>query len=658
MKKHLIFDIEIIGKDNPVFLVCTKVVETGLTRAYWLHKRGHMANLKKALLNPLYTWISFNGINFDAPLLCAALAGADALWLKDVANQIIEGQLRSWQTYREFQIEYIDFDHIDLIETAPGVMISLKTYAGRMGYPTMIDMPMAHDEDLKPSQHKVLEAYCLNDLGVTEELFKQLKNEIKLREELSAEHGIDLRSKSDAQIAEAILKKKLGITKLKKSAPMYVDFTVPEIIRTKHKQLLEIIDKLHNTQFLINPGNGSPEAAQWMEQPIAIGRGTYQLGIGGLHSTHDKSFHRQATDDLLISDFDVASYYPNLMMKCGLIPRMPGDLGIQFIEAYEEIYQQRMVAKHAGNKSVANCLKIVLNGTYGKLGSIYSVFYAPDVMLGVTLTGQLNLLILIAQLEAIKGVSVYSANTDGITVGYAPYARDKVLKVFATNSKGTGFEYEETPYSRIAMKDVNNYLAITQSRDAVVISNKGIAIIPPGSCKVKRKGLYGVGCVHSPESPTGKNPTMTVCSNMAIDYLKTGKFNVKRHTDIKDFLAVRNVKGGGVQHKKIELVDDWQEVEPGFWAYPGMTTKDVKRKSRPAPREVGTGGVPFGRVARWYMSTEQQPAITYLGSGNQVPKTEGAQLCMTLPQGLPADLDFDWYINETRSMLKDMGVTL
>lgn len=633
MKQHLIFDIEVIGKDNPVFLVCTKVVETGETQAYWLHKRGHMAKLEKQLHT--HTIISFNGINFDAPLLCAALAGADAVWLKDVANKIITDQMRSWQTYREFQIEFIEFDHIDLIETAPGVMISLKTYAGRMGYPTMVDMPFSHDVDLKPSQHKVLEAYCLNDLGVTEELFKQLKNEIKLREELSAEHGIDLRSKSDAQIAEAILKKQLGITKLKKSTPMYVDFTIPEIIRTKNKQLLEIIDKLHNTQFLINPGNGSPEAPAWMEDVITIGKGTYQMGIGGLHSTHDKCFHRQASDDLLISDFDVTSYYPNLMLMCGIIPRMPGDLGIQFIEAYEEILHNRTQAKHKGNQPLARSLKVVVLGVFGKLGSIYSVFYAPDLMIAVTLTGQLNLLILITQLEAIKGVSVYSANTDGITVGYAPYARDKVLKVFSANSKYTKFEYEETPYSRIAMKDVNTYIAITTSG------------------KVKRKGLYAASGVHEM-----KNPTMNVCSNMAIEYLTTGKFDIKKHTDIKDFLAVRNVKGGGIQHKKIELVDDWQEVEPGFWAYPGMTKKDVKRKSRPPAREVGIGGVPFGRVARWYMSIKQQPAITYLESGNQVPKTKGAQLCMTLPKGLPADLDYYWYIDETRSMLKDMGVEI
>jgi len=47
-----------------------------------------------------------------------------------------------------------------------------------------------------------------------------------------------------------------------------------------------------------------------------------------------------------------------------------------------------------------------------------------------------------------------------------------------------------------------------------------------------------------------------------------------------------------------------------------------------------------------------------VGSGNKGPKTEGAKLCMVLPESLPDDLDWDWYIKETYSMLKDMGISL
>lgn len=639
-KQHIVFDVEIIGSKKPVFLVCTKSIETQETHSFWLHKKKDMQHLESLITDPDLTWVSFNGINFDAPLIAAAIQGADEVWLKDTAQQIIEGQMKSWQTYRQFGIEFIEFDHIDLIETAPGVQISLKTYAGRLAYPSMVDMPFHHTWDLTKAQHKVLEQYCLNDLGVTEALFNELREQLNLREQMGAEYDMDLRSKSDAQIAEAILKKQVGIKPGDKFIPQSVSYTTPDFIQTKSEVINDLIIKLEDHPFRMNRDNGSPELPDWLSDNLyGIGSGTYQVGLGGLHSTHDKKVYYEADDKMLLSDFDVASYYPNIIMKCGLIPKLGAGKGERFLEEYQHLYEERMKAKRAGDKATANTLKIVLNGTFGKLGSIYCSFYSPDLMLATTLTGQLNLMCLIYELTKIKGVEVCSANTDGILVKYPAATRDKVLKVFSSNARKTGFEYEETPYLKYAAKDVNNYLAITTEK------------------KVKRKGEYGFGCVTAPSNPQGKNPTMQVCSDMAVDFLLNGHFDITKYTRPKDFVAVRNIKGGGVQHLKTKLVDAWVEIEPKKWVC-AETGKENKppRKSRPKPLEVGFGGKPFGRVARWYMTTEKIPPITYVNNGNQVPKTEGAKLCLTLPDKLPKDVDFNWYVNETLSMLKDMGV--
>ena len=636
-----VYDTEIIGDENPVFLVCVQEVASGKTTSFWMHKKGDMKRMEKLFGDPSNTFISFNGINFDQPLISAAVGGADEVWLKDVANKIIETGMNSWQTYRQFGIEFFNFDHIDLKETAPGVMISLKTYAGRMGYPTMVDMPFEHDKDITPKQHKVLEQYCINDLGVTLELYRMLESQIKLREELGAEYGVDLRSKSDAQCAEAILKSKLNIRGGgDKNIPRYVRYTAPKWIKPKSEILKDLIIKLEEHEFKINHANGSPEIPSWLSESVyKLGDGLYQVGIGGLHSVHDKKVYLEATKDTSLSDFDVASYYPNIIMACGLIPRLGGNRGDQFIEAYGTIYKQRIEAKHKGDKVTANTLKIVLNGTYGKLGSVYSAFYSPDLMLAVTLTGQLNLLWLIDELVRIKSVSVVSANTDGILLHYPNTVREKVLKVFADNVKKTGFEYEETPYVKYAAKDVNNYIALK----------------PDG--KAKRKGLYGVGCVSSPESPTGKNPAMNVSANLAVDYLREGIMDISRYDNILDYVAVRNVKGRGVQHPRFKHVDDWENIEKGLWHSPA-TGKTAKRVSRPDPLQVGEGGEPFGRVARWYMSTQLMPPITYVNNGSRVPKTEGGKLCLTLPSKLPKDIDKQWYLDEAKSMLNDMGVNI
>lgn len=624
---HAIFDIEIVGKERPVFLLCGKIVETKETFSIWFKD---IDRIRKLL--PLYTWVGFNSENFDRPILAAALDGWDEIDLKSLAEYIIQNEMRSWQTYREFGISFVEYDHIDLMEVPPGVKISLKTYAGRMHYPTMIDMPFAHDQDLMKTDLATLEQYCLNDLGVTEKLFKSLKAELAIRSKMSQQYDIDLRSKSDAQMAEAILKKQLGLTS-GKSIPVSVSYKTPDFIRTDNAELNTTIKALEAHSFSINPGNGSPEFPEFLNEPIVIGSGTYQMGIGGLHSTHDKQLYLEETDKILISDFDVASYYPSLIIKAGLVPMLSGNKGQRFMELFHNIYLERLEAKRSGDKKKAKVLKIVLNGTFGKLGSRFCSFYSPDLMLAVTISGQLNLLCLVHELEKIKDVYVKSANTDGVLVVYPPNKRKQVLKVFADNNKATGFEYEETPYKKYAAKDVNNYIAIKHNDSA------------------KRKGLYAVAGLME-----NKNPTMEVCSNSAVEYLLTGTLKLIG-SKVTDYLAVRNVQGGGVQHEVTTIINDWEHTDEG-WIYPGMTTKPVKRKSPPEPREVGTGGKPFGRVARWYMTTQKLPPISYVKSGNKVPKTEGAKLCLTLPNKLPKDLDKKWYLNETRQILLDCGVQL
>src|SRR5690606_34682041 len=63
---------------------------------------------------------------------------------------------------------------------------------------------------LTPEQKLIVRWYCVNDTHNTLQLLKTLKENIGLRFAMSKEYGIDLRSKSDAQIAEAVLRKELS----------------------------------------------------------------------------------------------------------------------------------------------------------------------------------------------------------------------------------------------------------------------------------------------------------------------------------------------------------------------------------------------------------------------------------------------------------------
>jgi hypothetical protein len=287
-------------------------------------------------------------------------------------------------------------------------------------------------------------------------------------------------------------------------------------------------------------------------------------------------------------------------------------------------------------------------------------------MLAVTITGQLNLLCLIHELEKVPGVKIRSANTDGIMIDYPANKYNAVMKVVQANAKQTGFEYEETPYSKVGIRDVNNYIAITEARSSYIIPPKGrLVTLPVGEVEAKRKGAYGKAGVLENISPTYQ-----ICAEACTQYLLHGtplEETIRACKDIREFVAIRGVTGGGVQHTHEVEVDDWvctndlgsaksEWMRQKWLDNPDNERKPVKRKSRPAPVMEGRGGVPFGRVARWYMSTKVQPAITYVGSGNKVATTEGAQLCMVLPDKLPKDLDINWYIAEARDMLKKLGV--
>ena len=326
---------------------------------------------------------------------------------------------------------------------------------------------------------------------------------------------------------------------------------------------------------------------------------------------------------------------------------------------------QDELATASGN---AESLKILLNGTFGKLGSIFCSFYAPALMLAVTITGELNLLCLIYELTNIKGVTVESANTDGIMVSYPLNKRDLVLRRIQLNAKRTQFEYEETPYEQVAIRDVNSYFAVPAPSLAAVIDKTSINSAINKKLDVKRKGAYSKAGVKE-----NTNPTMEVCSDAVSEYL-LGNHEIedwiRAEKDIRKFVEIRGVKGGGIQHQYEVEVDDWvlikdlgsakNECYRQAWLdkgwEPGVQRASTKRKSRPNPAIEGRGGKPFGRVARWYMTKDVLPSITYVESGNQVAGTAGSKLCMTLPDKLPKDLNLQWYIDEAYRILDDCGV--
>jgi len=342
-KEPVVFDLELMGKGSDIyFMFGAYHLPSGKKVRIEGNSPESLDRLHGLLRNPKYVWVSFNGIKFDAPVLAAVMGGRDLASVKRMANEIITESKPAWMSYRDYQIEMLDIDHIDLMETAPGVMVSLKLYAARLGLKSIVDLPFEHDTILDEKQREMVADYCLNgDLVATAALFNDLQQQIELRETMGEEYRIDLRSKSDAQMAETIIAKVLNIRGAV-DVPAKVRYKAPPFIQPRNMVLVDLLERAQRHDFKVSKANGAVEMPPFLEAPILLGKGRYQMGIGGLHSQHDRCQHWVASADLEISDFDVASFYPNMILNADLIPR---GIGLPFLHLYRKLLDERIAAK-------------------------------------------------------------------------------------------------------------------------------------------------------------------------------------------------------------------------------------------------------------------------------------------------------------------------
>lgn len=552
--------------------------------------------------------VGFNSDNYDILMLTAALWGWSPAQLKKLSDEIIFGEMRPYQIEKKYGFQIPQLNHIDLMEVAP-LKASLKLYGARLHSKTMRELPYPHDSELTREQAANVYEYNANDLEHTKLMLIELAPHIELRQDLGRVYGRDFRSLSDAQVAEAIINgeihKATGFYPRKvKDAVESCKYNVPKEVVFQTPVLQKALEVIREATFYID-GAGNPTMPEQLKKlTLSIGRSLYKLGMGGLHSKEKEAAYVADENHYLI-DRDVASYYPRIVLNQRLFPKHLGEI---FLTKYEEIVNRRLAAKKAGNKKISEGLKIAINGIFGKFGNIYSTVYAPDLMLQVTISGQLFLLMLIEAIE-LATIPVVSGNTDGIVIRCPKNRYDDLNRIIKLWEQQTGFETEETRYKGIYSRDVNNYLAVKEKADP-----KGRLLSDRLGCKVK--GIYSeVGSAQN--SVLSKNPETLICSD-AVQSLLCANIpiadTIRNCADIRRFVAVRTVKGGA--------------------------EKD---------------GQYLGKAIRWYYAKAQTGEINYCDSGNKVPKTGGAKPLMVLPESLPSDIDFDYYIREANEMLADIG---
>tara|TARA_R100000544_G_C2227019_1_gene61477 strand:+ start:2552 stop:4324 length:1773 start_codon:yes stop_codon:yes gene_type:complete len=587
MNKPKMLDIECY---IDYYLISFKCIETGRYREFEMFEGQPLDRhaVSKIMLNNLT--VSFNGLAYDLPMIAAALKGYTNEQLKMLSDELIISGKPGWLVCKNKKL-YVPnkWDHIDLFNVAPGAA-SLKIYGGRLHSKKLQDLPIEPSANIKPSEREPMRLYCRNDLDTTEDLFNAIRKQIDLRITLTDKYGIDLRSKSDAQIAEAIIKQYLegyGVNVVKRSTAIKpFKYRLPDWVKFETDVFNDMLDKVIDCTFKVND-KGSVVLPKELNKAIGFYGAKYKFGIGGLHS-QEKSQVIIPSKDEMFGEFDLTSMYPTIIIEQELYPE---HLTSKFLDVYTMIKDERVKAKNEGNSIVDKAYKILLNGSYGKFGSKYSYLYSPELLIQTTITGQLSLLMMIERLE-LAGVNVVSANTDGINVVFKKLQHNEVETLIYQWELETGYNFEWTPYAATYSRDVNNYVAIKQGGG------------------VKGKGAFA-------EPNLMKNPTNEICIIAVKEYLANStpiEQTIKACKDITKFISIRSVTGGAV----------WRDEY-------------------------------LGKAVRFYYSTDGD-VITYKKNGNKVPRTDGAKPLMNLCDELPSDLNKQWYIEESISMLADLGV--
>ena len=606
IEREYLTDEELIANVGSTLFVDIELYPNYFLCSFKLHKTNKFVCLEAGegkSFNPrLLSWImhnyktvGFNSIKYDLLILWLAYSNQDVCNLKEASNDIILYGSREYELKKKYNFFTFKTDHIDLIEVAP-LGGSLKLYGARIHSPRIQDLPFPDNKELSEEQIEIVKQYNFNDLDVTEQLFDFMHERIALREHMSIEYGEDLRSKSDAQMAEIVLVKKVAALNGKKiERPVIEDGTIykyncPQFISFHTEPMQKLLDIVKRADFAVQGGYIIPPPE--LKEKVQIGDVLYSVGIGGLHS-FDKCQGYEASDEYDIDDIDVTSYYPQSIINLGLYPIA---MGPNFLTVFKGFKDERVEAKRSKNFTKDKGLKIFLNGTSGKFSDYYSKMRSPNLTIQMNLTGQLSILML-AEMLTCNGIKVISANTDGLTT-YCKKSEKHTLKEWITYwEKLTNYNMEYTSYSKYYARDVNAYFAVKLD----------------GS--VKKKGPW---CEVGSQSGTqlDTNPQTLICTD-AIEALLSKNVSIEKTIreckNFTRFIAIRQVKGGA--HKDGEYL---------------------------------------GKVVRYAYIKNETGTINYVLNNNKVSNTDGACPFMDLPSELP-DIDYDRYIRITTDILYDIG---
>lgn len=470
-------------------------------------------------------------MQYNIPTICSSIFN-----LSKTITTSSEDNIDAWKHWK-YQIWFDTFDILTMLYSNK-LRVGLKEIQVTMQYPNVQEFVCDWTKPLPLEDFDSMIDYNINDIESTSELLNRCKKDVDLRIAIEDEYGVRVLSKDGVNIGMKILTQKYlektGLTwqDIKDlRSPMSViplkDVILP-FIKYDSPILQRILEDMKNQ--IVSPGR------KGYENKFVFNNLRYSVGVGGIHSVNSPEIIIPRDDEMLI-DIDVASLYPSMLIEYEFYPK---HLGKEFLEVYKQIKDERIEAKHNGDKVKNETLKLALNGLSGNLQNEHNFCYSPFAVMQIRINGQLLLLMLAEKLTQI-GCRIVQANTDGLFVLLKKDAYSKVNSICREWEQLTKLTLEEDRFKAMYQYAINDYFAITEDN------------------KVKEKGMF-ITTVK-----LGKGLTPKIIPKAVISFFKDGipvEDTIKNCTDIRDFLM--SEKTGKQWH--VEYMNEEQQRTNRFYA--------------------------------------------------------------------------------------------
>ena len=376
------------------------------------------------------------------------------------------------------QLDLYRIHHFDNVARST----SLKVLEYNMRSDQIEDLPYSPHEPLNQEQIKRLIRYNIHDVKQTVKFYHHTTPMIKFREELTEKYGKNFINHNDTKIGKDYFIMELENAGVKcyyfddgERKPVqtkrdkiiindiifpYVEFDRPEfnavldwLRRQRITETKGVFTEIDDFGSLEAYANLKKTKGKFKNLNCIVDGFQFDFGTGGIHGSIKPEIVSEC-DNFAILDFDVTSLYPSIAIVNNVYPK---HLTTTFCSVYSQLKDDR-VSYPKGTPENA-MLKLALNGVYGDSNNKYSPFYDPQYTMTITINGQLMLCMLAEKLMGIDQLRLLQINTDGLTVKVPRSKIDEVESINREWERITKLDLERADYSRMFIRDVNNYVA-------------------------------------------------------------------------------------------------------------------------------------------------------------------------------------------------------